>query len=116
GDWEIADSSFRAEGEGGPKALLRGIDAGDFQLDVEIRADAGGARAGVIFRGSDIGEGAEAYRGHYAGIDADRNLLVWGAMDPDWRSIASRPLAIEPGSWYHLRILAAGENVKIYLD
>ncbi len=116
GNWSVSDRSLGVEGDGGPKALLHGIDAGDFQLDIELRAGAEGAQAGVVFRGSHIEEGIDAFRGYYAGIIAGKNTLVWGAVDPGWRSIASRPLTIAPGSWYHLRIRTAGENVKIYLD
>lgn len=116
GSWSVSDGILSVGGEGGPKALLQGVEAGDFQLDVEVRADAEGAQAGVVFRGSRMEEGVDAFRGYFAGISGGRNTVTWGAVEEAWRTIAWRPLTTAPGTWYHLRVRAAGDNVKIYLD
>lgn len=115
GTWSVSDGGLNVEGGEGHGALLNGVDAGDFQLDLELRTGARGARAGVVFRGTGM-DGEMAASGYEATLTAGENLLTWGARDPSWRAIASRPLAIAPATWYHLRIRAAGENVKIYLS
>src|SRR5690606_8776818 len=75
GSWSVSDGILSVGGEGGPKALLQGVEAGDFQLDVEVRADAEGAQAGVVFRGSRMEEGVDAFRGYFAGISGGRNTV-----------------------------------------
>lgn len=116
GDWSVSGGMLAVKGDGGPKARLEGVEAGDFQLDLELRAEAAGTQAGVVFRGSEMAAGVDAFRGYYAGIHSGNNVLVWGAVRKAWRPIASRPLTVTPGTWYHLRIRAAGNNVRIYLD
>ena len=116
GEWSAADGELRVTGDGGPKAVIGGLEAGDFQLDVEIRPEADGAQAGVVFRGRDFATGIDAHRGYYAGIQAGGNVVMWGAADPRWRSIASRAFPVKAGTWYHLRLQVAGSNTKLFVD
>ncbi|MBB5350435.1 GH43 family beta-xylosidase [Haloferula luteola] len=116
GKWTAEGDVLTVDGGNGPKALFPGRQFEDFQLDLELRANGEGAQAGIVFRAQDLAEGIDAYRGDYVGITGGKDLLVWGAVDPSWRPIGTRPLAVESGTWYHLRLQVAGENVKIYLD
>ena len=54
GDWSALGGMLAVKGDGGPKARLEGVQAGDFQLDLELRAEAAGTQAGVVFRGSEM--------------------------------------------------------------
>lgn len=116
GEWSTADGVLRVTGDGGPKAVIGGLTAGDFQLDVEIRPEADGAQAGIVFRGSDFATGIDAHRGYYAGIQAGGNVVTWGSTDPKWRSIASRPFPVKAASWYHMRLQVAGDSTKLFVD
>lgn len=116
GEWSVADGHVDVAGDGGSKLVLRGVEGGDFQLDVEVRADASGVQAGVVFRGARMAEGLDGFRGYYAGVQAGANRVVWGAVDPGWREIASRPQRVDVGEWVHVRVRTAGDNVRIYVD
>lgn len=116
GDWSAADGVLKVSGDNGPKAVIDGLAAGDFQLDVELRPETDGAQAGIIVRGGDFAGGIDAFRGYFAGIKATGNIVVWGANDPAWRAIAVRPAEIKAGTWYHLRLRVAGNNIKLFVN
>jgi GH43 family beta-xylosidase len=116
GEWSAANGELRVKGGTGPKAAVDGMVVGNFQLDVEVRPESDGAQAGVVFRGSDFADGVDAFRGYYAGIRAGHNFVMWGATDPKWRSIGARPVEVKAKQWYHLRLLVAGNNAKIFVD
>ncbi|MCP5534541.1 MAG: family 43 glycosylhydrolase [Akkermansiaceae bacterium] len=115
GDWSVKDGALRVNGGKGPKVSIDGLRLTDFQLDVELLAG-DGAQAGLVFRGDGFGEGVGAFRGYYVGIDADDGQLLWGAHDPEWRRIASQAVCLKGDAWIHLRIQAAGENVRVFAD
>ena len=116
GQWSLEGEELRVNGGSGPKVEVAGLQAGDFQLDVELRAEGEGAQAGVLFRASEMAEGIDAFRGYYVGVKAGGNLALWGATDPKWRAIAVRPFEVKSKEWYHLRVQAAGDNVKVFVD
>ncbi|MCW1885093.1 family 43 glycosylhydrolase [Luteolibacter flavescens] len=116
GEWSAEGGELRVKGGAGPKALLDGLEAGDFVLDVEVRGESDGAQAGIVFRAADVADGVDAFRGYYAGVSAGRNLVMWGATDPKWRTIAARPVEVKPKQWYYLRLKVTGNNTKIYID
>lgn len=115
GEWSASGGTLDVRGGEGPKVSIDGMLLTDFQLDVEILAG-DGAQAGVVFRGDDFGEGIGAFGGYYVGIDADDGQLLWGAHDPKWRRIASQAIGVRSGIWFHLRIQAAGHNVRVFAD
>ncbi|WP_052573411.1 family 43 glycosylhydrolase [Haloferula sp. BvORR071] len=116
GEWSAKGGELHVSGGMGPKAEIAELQAGDFQLDVELQAESEGAQAGVIFRGDEVAEGVDAFRGYYVGLKAGGNIAAWGATDPKWRGIAVRPFEVKPKQWYHLQVQAAGNNVKVFLD
>ncbi len=116
GEWSVEQGALRVTGGAGPKAVVEGLEAGNFQLDVEVRPEAAGAQAGVLFRGSEFGDGIDAFRGYYVGIEAGDNLAIWGKLDPDWRPVAVRPFEVKPGTWYHLRLQVYENNTKVFID
>ncbi len=115
GEWAVKDGALGVRGGTGPKAEIAGLTATDFQLDVELRASAG-AQAGVVFRSTGLSDGIDGFHGYFAGIRAGENLVLWGAADPKWRSIASRPSRVMADTWYHLRIRVSGNNTRIFVD
>lgn len=116
GEWSVENGELHVQGGTGPKVAIAGLQADDFQLDVELRPDSEGAQAGVIFRADQLGDGVDAFRGYYVGVKADGNLVMWGATDPKWRPVATRSFEVKVKQWYHLRLQVAGNNAKIFVD
>lgn len=116
GEWSVENGELHVSGGKGPKAAITGLQAGDFQLDLELRTDSDSAQAGVIFRADGLAEGIDAFRGYYVGLKAGDKLALWGATDPKWRPVAVRPFEVKAKQWYHLRVQVAGNNAKIFVD
>ncbi len=116
GQWSVEGEVLHVDGGEGPKAAIRDFDADNFQMDLELRVERNGTQAGVIFRGGGFSEGVDAFRGYYVGLHAGRDTVLWGKVDEGWRPIASRPFKVEAGTWHHLRLQVAGDNVKLFVD
>src|SRR5689334_2898697 len=75
---------------------------------------ADGGDAGLIFRGSNFAFGRDAYSGYYAGIDTNGSVVLWKA-DNGWTQLAATPTKITANSWYHLKVVASGTLIRVYL-
>ncbi len=116
GNWSVDNKTLNVNGEGGPKLLIKDLKISDFEVQVEVKAETKGSQAGFVFRVSEPGEGVDAYKGYYAGIDTKSNMAIWGSVDNNWNLVASKPGDIIAGKWYKLRLLAAGNHILFYVD
>ncbi|MGM1061700.1 family 43 glycosylhydrolase [Saccharothrix sp. Mg75] len=114
GTWSATGGRFRAGSSPGGKALLD-TDFSDFTQDTEVTITSGGGDAGVAFRVTGEGVGADAYRGYYAGISA-AGRVVLGRADGTWTPLASAPVTVVPGKAHRLRVTAAGASIRVYVD
>ncbi len=69
GEWSVEDGECRVTPAAGSKVLLKNMDLKDFTLEADITL-AQGQNAGLVFRASDAGVGADAYTGYYIGLTA----------------------------------------------
>ncbi|MBB5350437.1 GH43 family beta-xylosidase [Haloferula luteola] len=115
GDWSADQGSLDVDPGAGALAHLKGLEVNDFQLDLEIKADAR-SEVGVIFRGQKLDSKPDAYEGGEVRIHPGENTIYWDSVAKTRKPIAHRPLPIESDQWYHLRIQAAAERVRIYLE
>ena len=116
GDWAVSNNTLTVKGGNGPKLMANIVNAGDIELQVEIKAETKDSQGGFVFRVADPGVGPDAYKGYYAGIDVKNNLAIWGSVNHKWEMVASKPGDIVAGKWYKLRLLAAGDNVVLYVE
>lgn len=87
----------------------------DQTLEVDVRIASGGGDAGAIFRASSLGTGADAMNGYYAGLNESGDALVLGRMNGVWTQLASVPLTIAVNTWYHLKVVAVGSDIRVYV-
>jgi len=75
-----------------------------------LPADSLWGDAGLVFRVSDPSTGVDSYDGYYLGLGSDANVLLLGRANYSWNRLAATPLSTraQPGSWFHLRLLAQG--------
>lgn len=85
----------------------------DFIMDATLTVVEGG-NAGLIFRASDIHDGADSYRGYYAGIGD--GFMVLGRVDNGWTQLANVPVDAHIGQKYSIIVEAMGDNIDVYLD
>ncbi len=111
GEWSAENGILTARPSSTATAVLRGLEADDFELDVEVRPEASGTEVGVVFRARD-----NSSEGYYVGVTAGTNAVTWAATDPTWRIIARRPVPVGVDEWQHLRIQASGGHIRIFVE
>ena len=84
----------------------------DFKIKIGDRGD-----GGVIFRADHkLSFGDDDYNGYYAGINAERGVVVLGKSDGSWTSLQEVPMNIAANNWHQVRVEAKGANIKVYVN
>ncbi len=101
----------------GEKALVRGQEWNDLDLQVRVCIRQGQRGAGVLFRVREPAVGYDAFKGYYAGLSPQGNKLVLVKSDGKaCREIAAAGQPLDPERWYTLRVQAQGSRISISLD
>ncbi|MEV4333993.1 glycoside hydrolase family 32 protein [Streptomyces sp. NPDC049597] len=90
----------------GDAFYLSGTTAADFTYEGDLRV-LNGTAAALTFRAN-----ADATQHYSANIDTNGLLKLWRPG----HVIATYPTAITLGRTYHLKVVAAGSNIKVYLN
>ncbi|MBE7211668.1 MAG: glycoside hydrolase family 127 protein [Gluconacetobacter diazotrophicus] len=122
GGWFVGRNALRATpnsgnpywGEAGVKAIASGTSFADFTYDAHVSVG-GQGNAGVLFRASDATIGPDAYRGYYAGISAADGSVALGWANNGWNQLASASIPVSPGLTYHLRVVAVGSSISVFV-
>lgn len=117
GTWSFNDGGvINRSDERGAKLLAGDERWRDYQIHADVQM-LGWGDIGLLARVSHAGNGINAYRGYYAGIQSRDGALILGAANDDW--VAVKPTAIQggiqSGIWYHLDVIAAGCTVAAHL-
>lgn len=64
--------------------------------------------AGLVFRVSQPNIGVDSYNGYYAGLDIQKQVLIFGRSNYEWNQMETLHLKsrLAPGEWYHLSVQA----------
>ncbi len=89
--------------------------SGNVTVESDVRIASGGGDAGLIFRATSLGTGADAMNGYYAGLNESGDALVLGRMNGTWTQLASVPLTIAANTWYRLKVVAMGSDIRVYV-
>lgn len=118
GALDASSKALLVKSSNGGKALIDGFRIDDFTYDTDIQFPEGitSGSGGVIFRVSDPSEGTNSYRGYYAGFDAERNKVIFGIANYDWTETRSVDFKVKGGGKWHMRVLAQGETISIFVD
>lgn len=123
GGWWVRDGVFRsasnAHGAGfglaGVKAIAPAAVFGDLEYQAHVSVNASGD-AGLIFRVSDATIGADAYRGYYAGISAERNEVILGKADHRWIPLKTVPMEVLADRTHVVRVEAVGDRIRVFVN
>ncbi|MEV0561733.1 GH32 C-terminal domain-containing protein [Dactylosporangium sp. NPDC050588] len=111
GPWRAAGGSWGDAATGkrgtasGDAFYLSNTTAADFTYEGDVTI-VNGTAAALTFRAN-----ADATQHYTANIDASGVVKLWRPG----RDIATYPTAIVPGRTYHLKVVAAGASIKVYL-
>jgi GH43 family beta-xylosidase len=116
GRWD-ARGVLTVKGGDGYKAVVTGGNYTDFVYEADVAIQESDGEAGLIFRVTNPGVGAGALRGYFLQINAGADTVVLGKItDEGWTQLGVRKLPIDLNVWYHLKVVAAGNNLKCYVN
>lgn len=87
----------------------------DVTIEVDVRFDDGEGDAGVIVRGTAFGGGIDEVDGYYAALNVGGDLAFFGRMDGGYVHLAGAPVTLDPGVWYHVKVVAAGDTISLFV-
>jgi len=112
GSWAVGYGQYFSSSGPGYKSIAGGFLGSDLKIEADITP--GGGDAGLIFRGSNYSTGADSYNGYYAGLNTGGSVVL-GKANGSWTQIASTPMTITSGTRYHIKIVAQGSSIKVYV-
>jgi hypothetical protein len=54
--------------------------------------------------------------GYYAGLSQGGSALTLGRMNGAWTQITSVPFSMAANTWYHLKVVAVGSDIRVYVN
>ncbi len=123
GGWYVRDGALHTAsnagsgsyGLAGVKAVATDTHFADFVYDATVAVGAVG-NAGLIFRVSRPGLGADAYIGYYAGLSAETGQVILGKSDNAWTQLRAASAPIAADKPYHLRVTAEGPRLRVFVE
>ncbi|QRN94101.1 AbfB domain-containing protein [Archangium violaceum] len=113
GAWSVSSGKLTVAANPGAKAVAYGPQFSNFTYDADVSPGATG-NAGLVFRASRLAIGPDAYQGYYAGINA--NTVVLGRADGGWTVLSAVAIPTSTNPTRHLRVVAVGSSLKVYVD
>lgn len=117
GSWQPQDGKYFAQPMGikGIKSIATNTNFSDLIFDVTLTILDENAQAGVLFRVTNPSDGADTYQGYYVGLSTNGQIIL-GKSDNNWSEIKVVDAVIKKSVTYHLRVVAKGPEIKIYVD
>ena len=106
--------STNVEGAPGVKSIQTATSFSNFTYEAKIQLGSGGD-AGFVFRVNTPSPGPDAYNGYYAGINSGGNVVL-GKANGGWTELKSVKSIVQENTWYSVKIVAQGTNIKVYVD
>jgi hypothetical protein len=116
GNWSVRNGTLSTvpASANGAKAVEMATAFTNFTCEADVSVGPVG-NAGLIFRVRQPDIGPDAYCGYYAGINAQDSQLEFGYASNGWYSITNLPMTIAANTFYHLKVQAAGSQIRIYV-
>ena len=119
GGWFVRDGALHASanfgGAPGVKAVATTTRFADFTCEATVAVGSSG-NAGVVFRVTNPGIGADAYQGYYAGISAETGEVMLGRADGRWTPLGTARRAFAADAPYRMRVEARGPRLRIFVE
>ncbi|KAL6807245.1 carbohydrate-binding module family 66 protein [Trichoderma sp. SZMC 28013] len=119
--WITYDGSYRVdsgalvtdESQGGKAMLHTTYNNFTFEADITLPTDSG--NAGLIFRAVSADIGADAYRGYYAGISTENNVVL-GLAEYNWTQLSLVDMTVKANQVHHVKVRALGSTIDVFVD
>lgn len=114
GEYRSAVGSFA-------KTVIGDSNWSDYSVESDIKLVSGTGDGGILFRvnnpahGKELGQNsADFLQGYVAYLNKDGVHL--GKFNYNWTYLTGVPLEVEPGEWKHMKVVAQGARIQVYVD
>jgi hypothetical protein len=110
GNWSVTNGIYTDSASGpGDKSLAGSTGWSDYTLQGDVKLTAAG-QAGLVFRVTNPGVGADAMKGYYIGLESTSGNLFLGRENGAWTGLTSTamPGGVALNTWYHVTVQAVG--------
>ncbi|WP_244364715.1 family 43 glycosylhydrolase [Paenibacillus cellulositrophicus] len=121
GTWAVENGEYSAGSSGPAKSTIGDANWADYTVEADVKMIDAGGDGGLLFRVSNPSHGTErgqnnydAFQGYYAYLTTSGVNL--GKMSYSWTFIQSAPQTYATNTWYHMKVVAKGTNIKVYVD
>lgn len=114
GTWSVDGGTYNVNSVHADKSVLTPYPSKmNYTLEGDIKLNNAG-QGSLIFNVTSPSVGADQQTGYGAGIDTEG--LVWlGRFNNGWTPLQSVNAAIATNTWYHMKIVVSGGNIKVYV-
>ena len=111
GTWSVVSGQYNVGANPGAKSIANGTNFSNFTYDADLSIN--GGDAGIIFRVTNPTIGADSYSGYYAGLSGTQVIL--GKANNNWTQLATYNMTITANTIYHMRVVANGSNIQVFV-
>ena len=104
---KVLDGDNRLKSQGAPSFEFGSLGWTDYALEYDIKMRNPTADVWLGIRNSNQGYYAHRLSQYYAHMSV---------VDPDWNLLKSRTYEFTRGIWYHVRLEAQGETIRVFID
>ncbi|ANY69352.1 hypothetical protein BBD42_24865 [Paenibacillus sp. BIHB 4019] len=115
GTWGIGSGAYTVSAGSGHKSVFSTSSFGNVVYEGDVRMTTGSGDAGLLFRVSDPGFGANSLKGYYAAINTNGSVVL-GKFDNNWTYITGASMTVNTGTTYRLKVIADGARIRVYVD
>ncbi len=114
GTWAVENNEFSINGDICGKAIFGNADWDNYVLEADVQPLDNGINTGLVFRVQNAGPGIDEMRGYFAGLNSEG--VVLGKQNNNWEQLAFSPMNIVPNTRYHMKVVANGSNISVYVN
>ncbi|WP_068607309.1 family 43 glycosylhydrolase [Paenibacillus swuensis] len=115
GTWAVTNSKYTVNSGGGHKAVYNGSSFSNVVYEGDVTITSGNGDAGLLFRATNPGNGADTLHGYYAAINTNGTVIL-GKMSNNWTFIASANMTVSTNTAYHMKVVASGSNIQVFVQ
>jgi len=120
GSWYVKDGVYVAGNVEASHPCSKSVYAAksfsDFTYEADVQINSNNGDAGLIFRANRLAFAPDDYDGYYLGISNANARVELGKADGSWHSLTTTPMNFNINQWYHIKIIAKGANIQVYVD
>lgn len=115
GEWSVQGQHLTAKDTGGGMAMLD-TNFTDCVFDTAVATIKGNGHPGLLFRVTELSRTTHKYKGYKAAISPSGVITLGKADLGTFTDLAQTRMDMVLGKEYHVRVVAIGSDIKIFVD